>query len=891
MRSFSLMLLLSIRIFCCLGQKPPIDASAYDAWPMLHSLIVTDDGSFVAYSIRRTDLQKNDTLVIQSVAGNRKINIPVQGMALAAFQQEDQLAVFMKAADTIGILHLQTFAVTYIPGAFALKAPKRGTKTFISYRLKGQDNKLVLHNLASGVRQEFTDVLNCNFSDDGAQLLLQTAVKPGRQLSLVDLVTGRHTKFWTGRKLGKAIFDRDGRQLAFWAQTDSSRQDLSLWYYKTGAAQPLLLADAAPGDNMTFNNDFLRFTKNGERLFIQLKENREPYPDTDEVKVNVWSYNDAMLQPQQLANAQSPHSFLAVADIKNRRITRIAQENDYLLALLRDGDNDDFIPAMNLEGDLFFRERKWNPASRPALYVIDTKDGSRKRLCQPDKEVSLAHLSPDNKYVVYYNPEERNYFSYELASGLTRNLTAGIPVIWTTYNQNDMPDSLYMPVGVAGWMKDAPGLLIYDQYDIWQIDLSGKRSPLNITNGYGRQHNIVFQLLQERDESIVGYKQVITLAAFGRTKKNAGFYRIKPGGKQDPQLLDMQPAYYDLGRMPIIKAAKTGLYIFQRMSATDYPNYYATTDFKTFRQLSYLQPEKKYNWLTAELVQWPTPDGDIAEGILYKPEDFDPHKKYPLIFYMYERFSDRLHAYLTPAPADGPLNIPYFVSNGYLVLAPDIHYKIGAPMKSAYNTVVSGARYLSRFEWVDTARMGIQGHSWGAYETNYIITHTSLFAAAMSAAGVSDLVSSYGSISHGGVSRQHFYEMNQTRIGATLWERPDLYIENSAIFHADKVTTPLLMLGNKEDGAVPFAQGVELFTALRRLGKKVWMLQYDGEGHIVGEDAAAKDYSIRQMQFFNHYLKAAPAPQWMIRGIPAYMKGKDKGLQLEHGQQVSKREG
>jgi dipeptidyl aminopeptidase/acylaminoacyl peptidase len=293
--------------------------------------------------------------------------------------------------------------------------------------------------------------------------------------------------------------------------------------------------------------------------------------------------------------------------------------------------------------------------------------------------------------------------------------------------------------------------------------------------------------------------------------------------------------------------------------------------------LTDIQPQTAYNWMRSELIHWKTIDGTTSTGILYKPENFDPGKKYPIIFDYYERRSDELNLYIRPKASQDRINIAWYVSNGYLVCVPDIHYVRGEPGRSAYICIVSAARYLSKMPWVDGKKMGIQGHSFGGYETEFVVTHSTLFAAACAASGLSDLISWYGSVPRSG-NPKFSSERQQDRMGATLWQIPDRYIDNSPIFKADKVSTPLLLMNNKGDGTVPFAQGVELFTALRRLGKRVWMLQYDGGGHSVQWGKDAMDYSIRMAQFFDHYLKDAPAPKWMTRGIPAKMKGIDDGL-------------
>jgi dipeptidyl aminopeptidase/acylaminoacyl peptidase len=331
--------------------------------------------------------------------------------------------------------------------------------------------------------------------------------------------------------------------------------------------------------------------------------------------------------------------------------------------------------------------------------------------------------------------------------------------------------------------------------------------------------------------------------------------------------------------MTPLKAADADAYIVQRMSSTESPNYFYTTDFKTFKQLSDVHPETAYNWLTSELINWPLPDGTISQGVLYKPQNFDPKKKYPVIFYYYEKFSDKLNTYLPVQPSSGTINIPWFVSHGYLVFTPDIHYKIGYPGNSALNAVVSAARYLSSLSYVDSLNMGIQGQSFGGYETNYIVTHSNLFKAACSVSGLSDIVSFYTGI-WGSTNPADFVEMGQLRMGQKLWDDPGLYIENSPVFFANRVTTPILLMCNENDPAF-YLQGISFFNALRRLGKRVWMLQYDKEGHELEKDVDTKDYTIRLSQFFDYYLKAQRAPDWMIEGVPAYKKGYDAGLELE----------
>jgi len=312
------------------------------------------------------------------------------------------------------------------------------------------------------------------------------------------------------------------------------------------------------------------------------------------------------------------------------------------------------------------------------------------------------------------------------------------------------------------------------------------------------------------------------------------------------------------------------------------PNIFYTEDFKAFRSLTEIFPENHVNWLTSELHTWDNGKGGQLQGILYKPQNFDKGGKYPLIIFYYEKMSNNLNICERPELAEGWINIPWFVSRGYLVFTPDIHYTVGEPGNSAFTAVMTATKYLSGFNFVDTARIGLTGHSFGGYETNYIITRTGFFKAAVSAASVCNLVSMYGDLATmDGASNQAFIEFSQYRLGKKLWDDPDMYIRNSPVFFADKVSTPLFMMNNKLDAAVSFSQGVDFFTALRRLGKKVWMIQYDGEFHSLGAKEAKLDFTQRITGFFDHYLNHAPPPEWMIKGISARQKGTMGGLGLE----------
>jgi dipeptidyl aminopeptidase/acylaminoacyl peptidase len=431
---------------------------------------------------------------------------------------------------------------------------------------------------------------------------------------------------------------------------------------------------------------------------------------------------------------------------------------------------------------------------------------------------------------------------------------------------------------------------VYDRYDAWRIDPLLKDAPRTLTKG--RKDKVIYRYLRlDTTERFITDKGAF-YRTLNKTNKNAGIdYGSTEGGPNEVVMTVIPSGPYSLSGFALAKNGPGGMFVKEdykrspdlycfRDGPSAYPDGPVRVPNHLYR-LTYINPQQNnYTWGTAELFKWKAYSGKESEGIVYKPDGFDPKKKYPMICYFYETLSDGLYSYLPPSPTPSRLNIPFFVSRGYVVFAPDIHYTTGHPGRDSYDHVVSGARALVKQGFVDSTRIGIQGQSWGGYQVAYLITATNLFKAAWAGAPVANMTSAYGGIRwESGLNRQFQYEKTQSRIGATLWEKPQLYIENSPLFYLPKVKTPLVIMSNDADGAVPWYQGIELFTAMRRLGKKVWLLNYNGEAHNLVERRNRKDIQIREQQYFDWLLMDAKPPRWITQGVPAVNKGKDWGLE------------
>jgi len=613
----------------------------------------------------------------------------------------------------------------------------------------------------------------------------------------------------------------------------------------------------------------LKFSENGERIYFSVTPKAPAQRKDNAVTVQVWNYQDSRLRSVQLSDSLSgklKKNYTATLNEYNQVIRLEGKDESLIL-----GEEGDADQALVISSAAHKKEADWLGYPRKTAYLVSLMTGQRKEVSGAIRTLTSFVLSPGAKYVVWYDPAVNGYYSYNVNTGGRCLITRAIPVP-LYYTDYDKPGKA-PPFGIAGWSSNDEAIFIYDEFDIWEVALNCKNKPVNITGGYGRRSVTVFRYyggshlnVPTLGNAVISSSESMLLTAFNKHTRYSGFFETQLHMGSSLHELTMGPYEY-----PYIEKSKNGNgYLVGRMSNKEPEDLFITSDCRKFNRLSNLNPQQKeYIGMTAALVKWKMLDGRLTEGILYKPEDFDPKKKYPVIIHFYEKDEYGLYQYLAPEPSNGTMNIPYFVSNGYMVFVPNIYYNVGHPGESAYNSIVSAARFLAQKSFVDATKMGIHGHSFGGYEVNYLVVHSHLFAAAESSAGISNFLSGYGFVRTSRDVQNTFWmdEIGQTRLGGTLWSNRQAYIENSPIFYADKATTPLLLMHNEKDAQVPFEQGVEFFNALRRLGKKAWLLQYEGEGHAIRARANELDFSIRLMQFFDHYLKGSPAPEWLTKEI------------------------
>ena len=739
----------------------------------------------------------------------------------------------------------------------------------------------------------------------------------------------------TGAKVYKSlVFDDAARQFAFAASKDSSdSRSFSVFYAGITYPKKARRAASSPkpqlklreiftegtmvkADPKTFNvsmaedgkrlsgeelesveqswtvneNSGLFFSKNGSRLFTGIGP-ISPKKDTSIVdfehpELDIWNWDAIHTPPQQRLNNKKilSKTYPAVINLSStNKIVSLTQSYFDDIVYLNGGESE---WALSSDEAKYERSSVWDYRQDSDLSLVNLNTGERKPVYT--KFNGPVRTSPAGKYLLLFNLEDGNWHTYDIARGIDINLTGRLGVNFFI-EDDDHPTFKGAYEENPLWTENDEYVLVSDRYDVWKLKADGTKA-VNLTNREGVKNHVRFHAQNLNTfrwnsadkalamQSYVPAKGDVYLSAFHELDMRNGFGKTNIVKAGTPE--------YVLDTVTFItvqKAENSRKIAFRKGNFRNCYDLYTTEDeFRTEERLTAINPQKEeYRWGRVELMEWKAYDGTPLKGLVFLPDGMKEDEKLPVMVYFYEMNSHTMYNWRTPAPSRSIVNIAMYVSNGYICFVPDIKYTVGYPGQSAYNCICSGAEALcEKYTNADKSKMAIQGQSWGGYQTAWLVTRTNMFAAAGAGAPVSNMTSAYGGIRWGsGITRAGQYEHGQSRIGKSLWDEGglNLYIENSPVFKADKVETPLLIMHNDADGAVPWYQGIEYFSDLRRLNKPVWMLQYNKEAHNLVQRRNCKDLSIRLQQFFDHYLKGAPAPAWMKDGVPYYRKSQYLG--------------
>jgi dipeptidyl aminopeptidase/acylaminoacyl peptidase len=800
-------------------------------------------------------------------------------------------------------------------GRGAAQAAGGGRQGASREKRKDPGSDLILRNLTTGEETTIPEVSEYLFDTKGMWLAYATssndAAKDGAFARR--LADGAVKTMLTGRGHYKSLaFDEAGQQIAFLSDQAEYEKPVSpyrlyLWRAAETPAKPAAttakpastktasaaakspaptaapapappdapaaeLASAATAgmpSGMVVADSAPRFSRDGTMIYFATGPPPAPPADPNDTKpapiaVDLWSTKDAIIQPMQKVRAEQERTrnYRAVFHLADKRMVQLATPD---LPTVNPGED----PARALgQSDLPYRmELSWDQTYND-VFLVDLKTGKPQRVLEHWGS-NATTLSPGGKYVLYFDERNGHWFTYRVADGARVNLTEKLKAKFQL--ENNTPD-LPGPYGTGGWTANDQAVLLYDQFDIWEVKPDGTGARM-ITNGEGRKQQMTFRYRSlDTEERTVPTTKPLLLSTVDDRTRATGFYRAPYTGMAAPEKVVM----LDKAFGPVTKAKKGETLVFTLSRFEEFPDIWTSDgSFRDMKRVSNANPQQaEYVWGRSELIEYINADGKRLRAILTKPDNFDPSKKYPLMVYIYEELTQGLHSYTMPNVGSS-INVTRYVSNGYVLLRPDIVYNTGFPGESAEKCVIPAVNAVVAMGFIDPKRIGIQGHSWGGYQITHLITRTDIFAAVEAGAAVSNMISAYDGIRWGtGMVRQFQYEKTQSRIGAAPWDAPLEFIENSPIFWVRKVHTPYLTIANDADDAVPWYQGIEFNMALRRLGKEAYMFSYNGELHGLRNRDNMKHWTVHMDEFFDHYLLGKPRPEWMDKGVSFLDRGK-----------------
>lgn len=760
---------------------------------------------------------------------------------------------------------------------------KDDVKLFNSKRINKQ---LTLVNIATGETQIINDVDRFSFSPERPILVYSTSTQKADKNALIALhLTQAKTN--TIVRENHASFDalawnNVGEKVAFMQGDFSQENDLRSHTAKIYHPKNNKISTIKSTTKQWYipsNNEFT-WSKDDERLFLGFKPtikdvakiDTKPESNDDLYNIEkltearnlqIWHGDDALIKTnEKYQTTQDKKSFYSgVYHLDDRELIHLADAK----VISVNSTNNEY--AVIGKSDLNYRKLRTWEGFFSDFYHIDLASGTQSLVVEKLSSYAQMKLSESGRYVAFY--QNKHVWVFDKKTNKKTNITKGLPVSFAD-EDHDYPSKV-PGYGIAGWLEDDDGILVYDKFDIWLLQKDGKDNQC-LTCQYGRPNSLKFRInTLDKNQEYLKNEQTLLLTSYNDELKNYGFYSLNLESTKLTKLLEENKKFLFIG-----KAEDADTIIYSRQDFNEFPDIWVSDlTLEKGTKLTNVNPQKEqFLWGEPELVQWRSNMGEKHQGVLIKPANYVVGMKYPVLVYYYRLFSQRMYEFNAMKVNHRP-NFPFYSSNGYAIFLPDVHFEIGTPGHSTNKSILPGLQKIIDMGVADPNAIGLHGHSWSGYQTLHAITETDMFAAAVSGAPVANMTSAYSGIRLGtGLARQFQYEQGQSRIGASLFERRDLYIENSPLFFADRINTPLLMQFGDVDDAVPWQQGVEMYMAMRRLQKDVILLQYEGEPHHLKKYPNKVDYTIKMKQYFDHYLKGAPAAKWMLEG-EAYREVKD----------------
>jgi dienelactone hydrolase len=831
-----------------------------------------------------------------------------QGAAAAAAQAPQRKLELLNLAtgEKTSWDNIASFAFTEGSRALIIRRPK------LDREATHNGTDMIVHRLDSGVDELIGSVGAFAVNKGGALLAftIDAADMIGNGVAVLDFGTGIRRTLDSGKALyDRLVWDDGGTALAVLKgekKTGLVERENGLLAFKAAGKAPerfefkVSACADFPKDMVISEKGALSWSEDLSKVFFAIKEQeKEPERRRDDAppvaNVDIWHWKDDRLQSVQMIRAPQDRNFTYQAAVApgTGKFVRLTDEGMRNLQLTR---ND----AWGVGRDERAYVSDWQE-TRADFYRVNTSTGERTLMFKAQGQT--LGLSPDSKHFLYW--KDGQVWDYVIETGENKNLTQRAPVSFVD-KEYDHPGTK-PSYGVAGFSKDGRGVILNHQYDIYFQPYDGSPAQ-NLTGGAGAKDEIRFRYQslggegdavvttrpeddQDFDEEsdaagddrqgfgpggrqqdrYIDLSKPVLLTAFGQWTKKAGYYELN--GKE------LRPLIYDDKSFGgIVKAKNMDRLLFTMATFADFPNYYLSdTKFAGPKRITDANPQQaEYKWGHRILFDFTNKAGVRLQGTLAIPDDYVQGQRLPMLVNFYEKNSQNLHSYTAPAYASSP-QFAGFVSQGYLVMQPDIHFNTRTSHSDMLECVEAAVQKVIDMGYADPKRIGLHGHSYSGQGSAYISTQSKMFAAIVAGAAATDLISDFDQLWKTNGTNQHRYDIyGQGRFGTNPFDDLQLFIGQSALFHARTMNTPLLLLHGTDDGSVEWLQAIEFYNALRFNGKPVILLSYPGEAHGLRNLENQKDFLVRIQQFYDHYLKGKPAPDWMTNGVPFIKKGKQQ---------------
>lgn len=878
-------------------EKKVLTLNDYDKWSRIVSANLSDDGSWISYAYRPNDgddslYYKNidtETVYLEPYCSNPVFSNNSKWLVFyrnikkkeAEKIRKNKKKVFKKGV----LLNLTTQEKIEWDKVSNLSFSPSSNHVIIKKDNKGANNSgsdILIKKLDEDWIFNIGNVSLYKFNKQGTRLayIIDADNKAGNGVYIMNLEnniiipldtdTVKYSKLiWDDESLYRSEWGTKGTSLAVLKgnKPDSLGQAINTLMIFTGlGSNKVKKLEFVPEKNSGFPAGYvlselgqLEFSLDNKRLVVSIKEQEtiKKMSRDSIANVDVWHWNDEEIQSVQMRRSSRNKSktYKGIIHLEDMRFVQLSSDNMRNINFNRMADF-----AIGSDPKPYIGDTNWGGAYND-YYLINTKTGD-KTLIERKIGRSMG-ISPQGNYFLYF--KNANFFVYDLYNKQLKNITGNMDVSF--FNKEEDHPYENPSYGLAGWSKDGKTILLNHKYDLWSVFLDGS-GGYNLTDNYGSENEIRFRINRTGSDPSIDIKERVYLSAYGEWTKKSGYFLLKDG--KIPQELLFSDASY--GRLS--KAYSNDKFLFTRQTFVDFPDYFTTNaKFKNpDRQTNANPQQSEYKWGKRVLIDFENKHGDHLAGTLTLPAGYEKGKKYPMIVYFYEKVSQRHHSYSMPTYDDRP-HMSTYASDGYLVLLPDIKYYEGQPGWNALDCVTSATKKVIDLGYADPTRIGMQGHSWGGYQSSFIITQTDMFACTVTGAPVTNLTSMYNILyKNSGTNNHGIFERGQVRMGKGMFDDMKNYIDQSPVQNAAGINNPFMILHGTIDGAVDWNQGLEFYNAARRLGKEVILLSYPNENHHLANLNNKKDFQKRMKQYFDHYLKGASATEWMKTGVPFLKK-------------------